>query len=213
MVQSPGCDRICPDRSAGSGCPLRGGHNAWLLTNAVNSLIGAHGFFWQVLIKISVRKKREHLYCSALTRVNRTPGLHDIISFVFALEASSLVLTPALTSTANNSWLLNKPASDVSGHIDFHLFIIIIAGVRIQSWLVCVHRCAGVTPHVPTSIFTGKLEEWWRSACVTMNHSVAHETPHRQSWQTIRDERHAVGWPRGPAMKTLVGCVTYAAAR
>lgn len=122
-------------------------------------------------------------------------------------------LTPALTSTANNSWLLNKPASDVSSHIDFHLFIIIIAGVRIQSWLVCVHRCAGVTPHVPTSIFTGKLEEWWRSACVTMNHSVAHETPHRQSWQTIRDERHAVGWPRGPAMKTLVGCVTYAAAR
>lgn len=97
MAQSPSCDHICPDRSASSGCPLRGGDNAQLLTNVVNSFIGAHLFSWQVLIEISIRKKQGHFYSSGLTRVNVTPHVDDTISFVFAFEASSPFLTPALT--------------------------------------------------------------------------------------------------------------------
>lgn len=94
MAQSPSWDRIYPDRSASSGSPLRGEDNAQLLTNVVNSFIGAHLLSWRVLIEISVRKKTETFL---FFRVNVTPHVDDIISFLFAFEAFSPLLTPALT--------------------------------------------------------------------------------------------------------------------
>lgn len=90
-------------------------------------------------------------------------------------------------------------------HIDFHLCN--------NNNRARVHRRTCITLHVPTSIFTRKLEEWRQCAGVTVTHGVAHETPHSSSWQTTRDQRHAAERPRGPGMETLVECLTYAAVR
>lgn len=129
-----------------------------------------------------------------------------LLALCLHFKPSSLFITPALTHTQLiiHSFSISQPQMSVR-HIDFHLCN--------NNNRARVHRRTCITLHVPTSIFTRKLEEWRRSAGVTVTHGVAHETPHSSSWQTIRDQRHTAERPRGPGMETLVECLTYAAVR